>query len=161
MDGIPWPGSPSGYRRSTPPPQYRLMQGKRWRCLAPAGIKSGDVGCHQAKTMVDPQVIKRGNEQIPVQMGSVNGKTNYIWWMFHCHVWLPEGTQVPKWISSIRWEFGQTMSISGPKFEILEAKTRKITSKKRSLSWQKVKQPKKMKISKWTGYDQKAMGMTK
>jgi hypothetical protein len=24
-----------------------------------------------------------------------------------------------------------------------------------------VKQPQKMKISKWTGYDQKAMGMTK
>ena len=92
--------------------------------------------------------------------GSVNGKTNYIWWMFHCHVWLPEGTQVPKWISSIRWKFGQTMSISGPKFEILEARTRKFTSKKRSLSWQKVKQPQKMKISKWTGYDQKAMGMT-
>ena len=74
MDGIPWPGSPSGYRRSTPPPQYRLMQGKRWRCLAPAGIKSGDVGCHQAKTMVDPPVIKNGNEQIPVQMEALMGK---------------------------------------------------------------------------------------
>ena len=45
--------------------------------LGACGIQSGDVGCHQAKTMVDLQVSKHGNEQITPAHGIVlHGKLN-------------------------------------------------------------------------------------
>ena len=84
--------------------------------------------------MVDPPVIKRGNEQIPVQMEVLMGKPTVYG---GCSIAMFDYRRVPKSQNEFHQygeSLGQTMSISGPKFEILEAKTWKITSKKRSLS---------------------------
>ena len=37
--------------------------------------------------------IKYGNWKSP-RNGGFNGKINYEWWIFHCHVWLPEGKYI-------------------------------------------------------------------
>ena len=37
-----------------------------------------------------PPVIKHGNGKSNVN-GGLNGKLTDKWWIFHCHVWLPEG----------------------------------------------------------------------
>ena len=37
-----------------------------------------------------PLVIKHGLLENPLN-GGFNGKTIHKWWIFHCHVWLPEG----------------------------------------------------------------------